>query len=304
MNTPKFTAKLLHPRYWLTWLGFGLLWLMVQLPRPWFMAIGRLLGRLTMKLLKSRVKITRRNLELAMPELTDEAREQLIVKNFENVGCALFELGMAWFWPDKRLEKITTIEGAEHVRAAEQMQSGMLLLSAHFLTLELNARMFGMLKPGIGVYRPNTNPAYEYLQYHGRCRSNKYLLDRLDVRGMIKALRKGEVIWYAPDHDYGIHASVFVPFFAVDKAATITGTATLARVKKTQTLPCFTYRESNGHYRLVIGAPLENFPEGDEIADASRCNQIIEGAVRKAPEQYMWMHRRFKTVPEGEPYRY
>ena len=154
-------------------------------------------------------------------------------------------------------------------------------------------------RPGVGVYRPNTNPVLEYAQYHGRCASNKYLVDRMDVKGMIKALRNGDALWYAPDHDYGSHASVFVPYFAVEQAATITGTATLARVKNTVTLPCYNIRTSEG-YTLHIGAPLADYPSGDDMVDAARANREIEAAVRKAPEQYMWLHRRFKTRPNPD----
>ncbi|MFB0953861.1 MAG: LpxL/LpxP family Kdo(2)-lipid IV(A) lauroyl/palmitoleoyl acyltransferase, partial [Aeromonadaceae bacterium] len=211
----------------------------------------------------------------------------------------------AWFWSDRRMRRWMQIEGEEHVRNALASGSGMLLLSCHFMTLELNARMFGLLQPGVGVYRPNDNPVYEYAQVRGRTRSNKYLLDRGDIKGMVKALRKGEALWYAPDHDYGRHASVFVPFFAVEHSATITGTATLARVKNTVVLPCYTLRLPEGGYRLIIEAPLSDFPSGDELLDASSSNRVIEAAVRRAPEQYMWLHRRFKTRPNrDDPSRY
>ena len=128
----------------------------------------------------------------------------------------------------------------------------------------------------------------------------KKLMRDVPLSAIHKALRKGEALWYAPDHDYGRHASVFVPFFAVEQSATITGTATLARVKNAVVLPCYTLRLPQGGYKLVIGAPLQNFPTGDDIADATRSNQVIEGAVRQAPEQYMWLHRRFKTRPRKE----
>ena len=196
------------------------------------------------------------------------------------------------------------VTGAEHVEQAVANKHGMLLLSAHFMTLELNARMFGLLRPGVGVYRPNTNPVLEYAQYHGRCKSNKYLVDRADVKGMIKALRQGEALWYAPDHDYGPHASVFVPFLGVSDAATITGTATLARVRNTVVLPCYNIRLPQGGYQLIIEPPLQNYPVGDDVADATRSNQVLEQAVRKAPEQYMWLHRRFKSRPNAKKFRY
>ncbi|MFD1009357.1 MULTISPECIES: LpxL/LpxP family Kdo(2)-lipid IV(A) lauroyl/palmitoleoyl acyltransferase [Oceanisphaera] len=301
---PPFTTALLHPRYLFNWLGLSLLWLLVTL-LPWRgqMVLGRGLGRLSMRILNSRVKIARRNLELALPELNETERERTLIANFESVGCAVFETGMAWFWPHWRMRAITRMEGTEHVDDAVAKGQGMLLLSAHFLTLELNARQFGLYRPGVGVYRPNTNAVLEYAQVQGRCRSNKYLVNRLNIKGMLKALRQGDALWYAPDHDYGRHASVFVPFFAVEQAATITGTATLARVKKTVTLPCFTLREKDG-YRLLIQPAMSNFPIGDDVADAIASNKVIEAAIRLAPEQYMWLHRRFKTTPEGVPYRY
>ena len=201
-HAPRLEPRLFHPRYWGSWFGLCLLWLLVLLPWRSQMWLGRQLGTLARKVLKSRVKIARRNLELAMPELSRDQRETLLKQNFESVGCAIFEVGMAWFWPDWRMRRLMKVEGEEHVIDAIEKGQGMLLLSCHFLTLELNARCFGLVRPGVGVYRPNTNPVLEYAQYHGRCASNKYLVDRMDVKGMIKALRNGDALWYAPDHDY------------------------------------------------------------------------------------------------------
>ena len=303
-NAPRLTAALFHPRYWPQWFGQAVLWLVVQLPYPVLMYLGAGLGWLSMKLLPRRVRIARTNLQLAFPEWDDATREACLKENFANVGRAIFETGIAWFWPDWRVRKIMHVTGAEHVEQAVANKHGMLLLSAHFMTLELNARMFGLLRPGVGVYRPNTNPVLEYAQYHGRCKSNKYLVDRADVKGMIKALRQGEALWYAPDHDYGPHASVFVPFLGVSDAATITGTATLARVRNTVVLPCYNIRLPQGGYQLIIEPPLQNYPVGDDVADATLSNQVLEQAVRKAPEQYMWLHRRFKSRPNAKKFRY
>lgn len=306
VHTPPLTIAYLHPKYWPLWIGQALLWLLVQLPYGWQMRLGKALGRFSMRLQPRRVAIAQRNLQLAMPELDEPARAVLLRQNFESVGCAIFETGMAWFWSDQRMRKFMQVEGEEHLRAALAGGHGILLLSCHFLTLELNARMFGLLQAGVGVYRPNDNPVLEFAQVRGRTRSNKYLLDRRDVKGMIKALRQGEALWYAPDHDYGRHASVFVPFFAVQDSATITGTATLARVKGVRVMPCYTLRlPEHAGYRLVLEAPLANFPTGDDITDATLSNQVIERAIRQAPEQYMWLHRRFKTQPDKQsPSRY
>lgn len=303
-SAPHLTAALFHPRYWLQWLGQAVLWLIVQLPYPLLMQLGAALGWLSMQILPRRVGIARTNLQLAFPEWDEATREQQIRENFANVGRGIFETGIAWFWPDHRIRKIMQVVGAEHIEQAVANGQGMLLLSAHFMTLELNARMFGILRPGVGVYRPNKNPVLEYAQYHGRCKSNKYLVNRDDVKGMIKALRQGEALWYAPDHDYGPHASVFVPFLGVSDAATITGTSTLARVKNTVVLPCYNLRLPKGGYQLIIEAPLQNYPTGDDVADATRSNQVLETAVRKAPAQYMWLHRRFKSRPNAKKFKY
>ena len=164
---------------------------------------------------------------------------------------------MAWFWPNWRIERWCSVSGLEHIQQAREEGKGVLLIGLHFLTLELGARIFGIYNPGIGVYRPHDNKAMDWMQTWGRMRSNKAMLDRKDLKGMIRSLKQGEIIRYAPDHDYGPHASVFVPFLGVNDAATITGTSTLARVRNTVVLPCYNLRLPKGGYQLIIEAPLQ-----------------------------------------------
>ncbi|MGL5122339.1 MAG: LpxL/LpxP family Kdo(2)-lipid IV(A) lauroyl/palmitoleoyl acyltransferase, partial [Plesiomonas shigelloides] len=211
MVQAQFRTAYFHPRYWLTWLGIAALYLVTLLPYPLIRRIGFTLGRLFMRIGKRRVKIAERNLELCFPDMSREARAQILQENFESTGMAVMETGMAWFWPDWRVKKIFQVEGLEHMRQAQAEQRGVLLIGVHFLTLELGGRIFGLYNPGVGVYRPNNNPLMDWLQTWGRLRSNKYMIDRKDVKGMIRALRAGEIIWYAPDHDYGPRRSVFVP---------------------------------------------------------------------------------------------
>ena len=264
-----------------------------------------MLGRLFMRIGKRRVKIAERNLELCFPDMSREARAQILRENFESTGMAVMETGMAWFWPDWRVKKIFQVEGLEHMRAAQAKQRGVLLIGVHFLTLELGGRIFGLYNPGVGVYRPNDNPLMDWLQTWGRLRSNKYMIDRKDVKGMIRALRTGEIIWYAPDHDYGPRRSVFVPLFAVDKAATTTGTSILMQAANPALVAFAPIRNKDGSgYRLVISPPIEGFPMDDEVAAAAFMNQVVEKEILRAPGQYMWLHRRFKTRPEGEPSLY
>lgn len=143
-NLPKFSTALLHPRYWLTWLGIGVLWLVVQLPYPVIYRLGCGLGKLALRFMKRRAKIVHRNLELCFPEMSEQERRKMVVKNFESVGMGLMETGMAWFWPDRRIARWTEVIGMEHIRDVQAQKRGILLVGIHFLTLELGARQFGV----------------------------------------------------------------------------------------------------------------------------------------------------------------
>jgi KDO2-lipid IV(A) lauroyltransferase len=212
---------------------------------------------------------------------------------------------MAWFWSDKRIARWADIINFEPVYELQRQKRGILLIGVHFLTLELGARMFGMQTPGIGVYRPNDNPVIDLLQTWGRLRSNKTMLDRKDLKGMVRALKNGEVVWYAPDHDYGPRASVFVPFFAVEQAATTSGTWMLARMSNASIVPFVPRRKPDGKgYELVMLDPQNDPPLDDAETTAAWMNGVIEKCIMMAPDQYMWLHRRFKTRPEGVPSRY
>ncbi|MEA1064800.1 Kdo(2)-lipid IV(A) acyltransferase [Erwinia sp. HR93] len=302
---PQFSRALLHPRYWLTWLGIGVLYLIVLLPYPVIWQLGRILGRAAGHLMKKRAHIAHRNIELCFPDMPESERQQLVKKNFESVGMGLLETGMAWFWPDWRIEKWFDVTGFDPVTKLYEEKRGILLIGVHFLTLELGARIFGMHAPGIGVYRPNDNPLLDWLQTWGRMRSNKSMINRKDLKGMIRALKQGDVIWYAPDHDYGPRNSVFVPFFAVEQAATTSGTWMLAKTSKASIVPFVPRRKPNAKgYELIMLPPEENPPLGSPEETAIWMNHIVERCILMAPDQYMWLHRRFKTRPEGVPSRY
>lgn len=303
-DNTRFKAAFLHPKNWPLLLGAGLLWFISLLPIVLQLPLGRGFGRLIALILPKRVKTARRNLELSFPEKSADEIDQLVKENFAATGLAVIDTANSWFWPDWRVQKNMLVEGQEHIEAAERDGNGMLLISAHFLTLEMCARTFGQIKPGVGVYRPNKSPLMEYLQCRGRTKSNKALLDRKDIKGMLKTLHRGDALWYAPDHDYGLRRSVFVPFFAVDKACTITGTSILAAGKNTKSYPCFSMRLPDGRYMLKIKPPLENFPSKELETDARICNAIFEEEILTQIPQYMWLHRRFKTRPEGEPSLY
>lgn len=299
-SRPHFSLALLHPRYALLWLGLGLWYLIVLLPYPVLLALGRGLGRFLCRVSKRRRYFAARNLELCFPELSAAERQKLLLKHFESVGIAMFETGIAWWWPRRRFERLLQFEGLEHITNLNGR--GALLMAMHFTTLEMGASALSTRICMDGMYRPNDNPVFDYVQRRGREKrvSRGRVYPRRDVRGVLKALRDGRILWYAPDQDYGPERSLFAPFFGVS-AATVTATASFADKGRAAVLPFTHMRLENGRgYRIVVHPPLQNFPTGDSLDDATRINQLVEHFVRQQPDQYLWVHRRFKTRPRGE----
>lgn len=302
MDRPRFRTYFLHPRFWLLWLGLGLLWLLVQLPYAALLRLGRVLGALMYRVAGARRRIARRNLELCFPRLDEAARERLLKDNFASTGIAFFEMAMSWWWPRARLQRLAHIEGLEHLQAAQAEGRGVILMALHFTTLEIGAALLGQRHTIDGMYREHKNPLFDYIQRRGRERHNldASAIEREDVRGMLKVLRAGRAIWYAPDQDYGRKQSLFVPLFGIP-AATVTATTKFARLGRALVLPFTQERLADGSgYRLVIHPPLADFPGESEEADCLRINRWVEQVVSATPEQYLWAHRRFKTRPEGE----
>ena len=305
MTSPRFRASFLHPRYWLTWFGLGVLFLLVQLPYPVLNRLGIWLGRTSMRFLKRRVSITRRNLQLCFPDLPSDQVEARIVSNFESLGMGLLETGMAWFWSDARVKRWFDVSGLHNLKKAQENKQGVLVIGVHFMSLELGGRAMGLCQPMMAMYRPHNNKAMEFVQTWGRMRSNKAMLDRKDLRGMVHALKKGEAVWFAPDQDYGPRGSVFAPLFAVDQAATTSGTFMLASLAKPALVTVVLVRKALGKgYELVIQPELQDYPIDDEMAAAAYMNRVIEKEIMRAPDQYLWLHRRFKTRPAGTPSLY
>lgn len=296
-----FERSFLHPRYWLTWVGLGAFWLFMQLPYPVIIRVGSGAGRLCLRLLKRRARIADRNLELCFPELSPHERQVLVQRNFDSLGMALVETGMAWFWPDNRVRKWFDVEGLANLQRAQQNKRGVMVVGVHFMSLELGGRVMGLCQPMMATYRPHNNPLMEWVQTRGRMRSNKAMLDRRNLRGMVSALKSGEAVWFAPDQDYGPKGSTFAPFFAVNSAATTNGTYVLSRLSGAAILTITMIRKPGyAGYTLYIEPELQDYPIDDEAAAAAWINRVIEREILRAPEQYLWIHRRFKTRPEGE----
>lgn len=302
MKHSEFSLSFLHPRFWLLWLGLGLLWLITQLPYKMLLCLGRVLGALMLRFASSRRHIVTRNIELCFPQLTEHERDNLVRENFASIGIAFFEMAMSWWWPKQRLSKLLQVQGLEHLQQAQTQGQGVILMAIHFTTLEIGAALLGQRHTIDGMYRAHKNPVFDYVQRRGRERHNAdaHAIEREDVRGMLKVLRQGRAIWYAPDQDYGPKQSVFVPLFGIP-AATVTATSKFAKLGRAQVIPMTQTRLANGRgYLIKIEAPLPDFPGDSDESDCMRVNQWIEQAITAQPEQYLWAHRRFKTRPAGE----
>lgn len=293
-----------HPcsiRYWPTRGGLGLLWSLSRLPWSWQLVIGRHIGKLFCRFSPGRRHIAATNLSLCFPELTAAAREDILQEQFASLGIGVMEMAMSWWGSERQLKKLLHLDGLEHLHRALEPGKGVILLSAHFTTLEIGGRLLSMQTPFHVMYRPHKNAAFEAMLQAARTRHFRKAIPRGDLRGMLRSLQENIPVWYAPDQDYGREQSIFVPFFGI-RTASITATSRLARISKAPVVPFFQTRLPGAQgYQLTLYPALEDFPGASIEADTSRINAIIETRVREQPEQYLWAHRRFKTRPDGEP---
>lgn len=292
----------LSPRFWPTWLGLGLMRMSTFLPYGALLALGSGLGRLTYRLVPSRRHVARVNLGLCFPEWSETERERVVKESFSATAVSIFEAALAWWGSDDRLRRLHRIEGLENLTAAQERGKGVLLIGGHYTTLEISGRLLSFhcdrVQP---IYKRAHNPLFNAVMVKSRLRHCDDLHINTDMRAIVRALKGGGVVWYAPDQDFGRERSVFAPFMGVP-TATLTATSGLARLSGATVLPFYSQRlPGEEGFVIRIGEPMEPFPSGDEVDDATRVNAAIESQVRRAPEQYLWVHKRFKTRPQGEP---
>ncbi|SFH83984.1 LpxL/LpxP family Kdo(2)-lipid IV(A) lauroyl/palmitoleoyl acyltransferase [Modicisalibacter xianhensis] len=293
-------TSFLHPRYWPTWGSIGLMRLSAWLPWRVKLAVGKTIGLLAWRFAKRRRHITETNLRLAFPELDEATRARLVRDTFVANGIGIVETATGWCRDPEHLRHRVSFKGEEHMHQAMAQGKGALIIGIHFSTLDLGGALHSLFFPADVVYRPHDNALFERFMTRARSRIFGKAIDRYDLRGVVRRIKAGHAVWYSPDQDFGREASVFAPFFGVE-AATIKLTAKIARMTDAPVMPLIFHRNPDDRtYTLEYLPALENFPSGDEVADAARVNAVIEAAIRRHPEQYLWLHRRFKTRPRGE----
>jgi KDO2-lipid IV(A) lauroyltransferase len=279
-------------------LALLLMWLLHWLPLPALAACGRLLGLLFFLLGRQRRHIALTNLRLCFPAKREAERLVLARRNFEAFGRSLLERGLLWWAPPARIRRLVRLEGMEHL--ATLQGKPVLLLAPHFVGLDMGWTRLTLERDMISIYANQSNPVFNAALYRGRLRfGHSELQSRQEgTRRAIKALKAGKPFYYLPDLDYGKRDTLYLTFFGV-KAATITGLSRLARMAGAAVLPVIT-RMTDAGYVVSIGAPWESYPGESIEADTVRMNAFIEQEVLKMPEQYFWLHRRFKTRPRAE----
>lgn len=289
----------LSPRTWPGWIGVAVGWLLAFVPWPLQRALGGVLGALLFLLLPSRRRAAARNLELCFPELDAHARALLLKAHFAALGVGVFEFTRAWWGSIAPMRRSIRIDGLEHLAAVAAEGRGALLVSGHFMNLEICGRLLCDHVPLAGIYREHSGAAMEWAIKRGRLRYASAMFRQDELRPALRHLKRGGFLWYAPDQDMLGKDTVFAPFFGI-AASTITATHHLARSSGCAVLPFFHHRDGD-RYVLRVGAPLTAFPSDDIAADCARVNAQIEAMVRAAPAQYLWIHRRFKRRPPDQP---
>lgn len=264
-------------------------------------AVTRWLGWVMEKTLSRRKKIVDQNLAWCFPALSPAERGAICRQHFRCLGEAVGEMAVAWTQQKTVCLDEGQVVGLEHVEAITATGQGVLLVTGHNVCLEWAARVFGQACLSSGIYRPLNNPVLERFQNTGRQRYAEHMFDRDDLRGMVRHLRAGKVLWYAPDQDFGPTRSVFVPFFGIE-TATAQALPELARLGRAKVVPMYPIKDpATGQVVVHIEPAWMDFPSEDPHHDLARFNAFLERHIEKSPAQYWWLHRRFKSSPDGLP---
>ena len=292
--------ELLLPKYWATWAGLWVMRTIELLPFAAQRHVGSALGGLIRRLPLAYVRIARRNIQLCMPALSPQERADLVDRHCQSLGVALCETANTWWGSDRQVHRLARVEGLENLTAALAKGRGAIMIGGHFTTIEIATRILGTVVPLNVVYRPTKNALLSHTMFSSFSRHGKPIAHD-DIRTMIRALKNNEVVWYAPDQSYRNKGAAMVKFFGIP-AATTTATSRLARISGAAVLTYFPERlPGSAGYRVVIGPAFENFPGPDPICDVVRFNTLLEAQIRRVPEQYLWVHRRFKGLSADYP---
>ena len=294
MNNQQFY----HPKFLPTWLLIGLMKFGAKLPFKVQIMIGKIMGLALYPLLGRFRKIAFINISRCFPNKNKSEVEMLVRQNFESLGISIFETANAYFATDEKVNAMLSIHNEQHLTKAINDGQSVILLAAHFMPLMLGSRALLLKHHIANIYRPQNNALFDEVMRQGFVNNGATMIKTKDAKSMLKAIKNKLPIWYAPDQDLGLDKCIFAPFFGI-QTATVSATARLAKGDNTVVIPYFFIRSESG-YSMNFDAPIENYPDSNASVSATMTNQILEAQILKYPEQYLWIHKRFKTRPEGE----
>ena len=291
-------VEFIHPKFLLTWILILIMRIGVFIPFKAQVVAGKAIGRMMYPFMHKLRSTAYSNISHCFPEKKQPQVERLVKRHFEAIGVSFFETANAYYGTDNKIKKLLTIKNEHFFKDALKEEGGIILLCSHFMPLMLGSRALLIKHTIANIYRPQNNTLFDSTMVKGYKKNGAVMIKSTDTRSIIKAINNSLPIWYAPDQDLGKNNSVFAPFFGI-QTATASATARLAKNNNTRVIPYSFIRTSNG-YLMSFEKPISNYPSNDPIHDATVINQILEKQINHSPEQYLWIHRRFKTRPNDE----
>ena len=290
--------EFIHPKFYPTWILILLMRIGVFIPFQFQVILGKAIGKLIYPFMKKLRETAYSNISNCFPEKKHPQVTLLVKQHFDAIGISLFETANAYYGSDRKIKKLLSINNKHFFSDALKDEGGIILLCSHFMPLMLGSRALLLENTIANVYRPQNNKLFDKVMVKGYTKNGAVMIKSKDTRSILKAIKNSLPIWYAPDQDLGINNSVFAPLFGIE-TATASATARLAKNNNTRVIPYSFIRTKHG-YEMSFDKPIKNYPSNDPIKDATTTNKILENQIIKAPEQYLWIHRRFKTRPDGQ----
>ena len=290
--------EFIHPKFIPTWILILLMRASVFIPFKTQVLIGKVIGRLLYPFMHKFRSTAYSNISHCFPDKKQTQVNLLVKRHFEAIGVSFFETANAYYGSDHKISKLLTISNEQLFKDELKKEGGIILLCSHFMPLMLGSRALLLNHTIANIYRPQNNKLFDRIMVKGYKKNGAVMIKSTDTRSIIKAIRNSLPIWYAPDQDLGKNNSVFAPFFGI-QTATASATSRLAKNNNTRVIPYSFVRTKNG-YSMSFEKPISNYPSNDPVQDATVVNKILEKQIKKSPEQYLWVHRRFKTRPNDE----
>ena len=290
--------EFIHPKFYPTWILILLMRIGVFIPFQFQVILGKAIGKLIYPFMKKLRETAYSNISNCFPEKKQPQVTLLVKQHFDAIGISLFETANAYYGSDRKIKKLLSINNKHFFSDALKDEGGIILLCSHFMPLMLGSRALLLENTIANIYRPQNNKLFDKAMVEGYTKNGAVMIKSKDTRSILKAIKNSLPIWYAPDQDLGINNSVFAPLFGIE-TATASATARLAKNNNTRVIPYSFIRTKHG-YEMSFDKPIKNYPSNDPIKDATTTNKILENQIIMAPEQYLWIHRRFKTRPDGQ----